>query len=95
MTVEGRPDIARDVMAQSRYAWVFFVAYLLIATFMVLNLFIAVVVNVVVILCKRYPLYHFEQVFGFQIREAFIDILHDEVGGCVRVWRVDGVIHQH
>jgi len=45
MTVEGWPDIARSVMAQSPYAWMFFVAYLLIATFMVLNLFIAVVVN--------------------------------------------------
>lgn len=45
MTVEGWPDIARTVMAQSPQAWVFFVAYLLVATFMVLNLFIAVVVN--------------------------------------------------
>ena len=45
MTVEGWPDIARSVMAQSPLAWLFFVAYLLIATFMVLNLFIAVVVN--------------------------------------------------
>ena len=45
MTVEGWPDIARGVMAQSPYAWMFFVAYLLIATFMVLNLFIAVIVN--------------------------------------------------
>jgi voltage-gated sodium channel len=45
MTVEGWPDIARPVMAQSPHAWVFFVSYLLIATFMVLNLFIAVVVN--------------------------------------------------
>jgi len=45
MTIEGWPDIARGVMAQSPYAWVFFVVYLLIATFMVLNLFIAVVVN--------------------------------------------------
>lgn len=45
MTVEGWPDIAREVMAQSPYAWIFFVTYLLIATFMVLNLFIAVVVN--------------------------------------------------
>jgi voltage-gated sodium channel len=32
-------------MAESPYAWIFFVTYLLIATFMVLNLFIAVVVN--------------------------------------------------
>jgi voltage-gated sodium channel len=45
MTVEGWPDIARGVMVHSPYAWIFFVAYLLIATFMVLNLFIAVVVN--------------------------------------------------
>ena len=45
MTVEGWPDIARGVMAQSPHSWIFFVVYLLIATFMVLNLFIAVVVN--------------------------------------------------
>ena len=45
MTVEGWPDIARAVMVHSPYAWVFFVVYLLVATFMVLNLFIAVVVN--------------------------------------------------
>lgn len=45
MTIEGWPDIARGVMAQSPFAWIFFVAYLLIATFMVLNLFIAVIVN--------------------------------------------------
>ena len=45
MTVEGWPDIARQVMETAPYAWIFFVAYLLVATFMVLNLFIAVVVN--------------------------------------------------
>jgi voltage-gated sodium channel len=45
MTVEGWPDIARGIMGQSPHAWVFFVVYLLVATFMVLNLFIAVVVN--------------------------------------------------
>jgi voltage-gated sodium channel len=45
MTVEGWPDVARSVMTQSPHAWIFFVVYLLLATFMVLNLFIAVVVN--------------------------------------------------
>lgn len=45
MTVEGWPEIARGVMAHLPHAWIFFVSYLLIATFMVLNLFIAVVVN--------------------------------------------------
>ena len=45
MTVEGWPDVARSVMTQLPHAWIFFVVYLLVATFMVLNLFIAVVVN--------------------------------------------------
>lgn len=45
MTIEGWPDIARGIMVRSPYAWIFFVVYVLIATFMVLNLFIAVVVN--------------------------------------------------
>ena len=42
---EDWSHIARGVMAKSPYAWMFFVTYLLIATFMMLNLFIAVVVN--------------------------------------------------
>jgi Ion transport protein. len=45
MTVEGWPDIARELMTKTPYAWIFFVIYLLVATFTVLNLFIAVVVN--------------------------------------------------
>jgi len=35
MTVEGWPDVARSVMTQSPHSWIFFVVYLLIATFMV------------------------------------------------------------
>lgn len=45
MTVEGWPDIARGLLRSAPYSWIFFVVYLLVATFMVLNLFIAVVVN--------------------------------------------------
>jgi voltage-gated sodium channel len=45
MTVEGWPDIARGVMKTEPWAWVFFVVYLVTATFTVLNLFIAVIVN--------------------------------------------------
>jgi voltage-gated sodium channel len=45
MTLEGWPDIVRTVMTQKPFAWVFFVTYILIATFSVLNLFIAVVVD--------------------------------------------------
>ena len=45
MTGEGWPDIAQQVMAEVPLAWIFFVAYILVSSFMVLNLFIAVVVS--------------------------------------------------
>lgn len=45
MTGEAWPDIARAVMAQAPLAWIFFVVYILISSFAVLNLFIAVVVS--------------------------------------------------
>ncbi|MEV6865651.1 ion transporter [Streptosporangium subroseum] len=45
MTGEAWPDIAEQVMQEQPWAWVFFVGYILISTFVVLNLFIAVVVN--------------------------------------------------
>jgi voltage-gated sodium channel len=45
MTLEGWPDIVRSVMQEKPFAWIFFVIYILIATFSVLNLFIAVVVD--------------------------------------------------
>ncbi len=45
MTIEGWPDIARPLMVQAPWAWAFFVVFILVSTFTVLNLFIAVVVN--------------------------------------------------
>jgi voltage-gated sodium channel len=45
MTMEGWADIARELMVQAPWAWAFFVVYILVSTFTVLNLFIAVVVN--------------------------------------------------
>lgn len=45
MTGEGWPDIAKEVMAEHPYAWIFFVVFILVSSFMVLNLFIAVVVS--------------------------------------------------
>jgi voltage-gated sodium channel len=45
MTTEGWADIAREVMARQPLAALFFVVYILISTFTVLNLFIAVVVS--------------------------------------------------
>jgi voltage-gated sodium channel len=45
MTGEAWPDIARAVMAVHPWAWIFFVLYILVVGFAVLNLFIAVIVN--------------------------------------------------
>ncbi|WP_424533818.1 ion transporter [Sphaerisporangium viridialbum] len=45
MTGDGWSDINRDVMEHHPSAWVFFVIFVLICTFVVLNLFIAVVVS--------------------------------------------------
>ncbi|WP_423462742.1 ion transporter [Promicromonospora sp. MS192] len=45
MTGEAWPDIARVVMETHPSAWIFFVLYILVVSFAVLNLFIAVIVN--------------------------------------------------
>ncbi|GAB3657570.1 hypothetical protein GCM10027589_17750 [Actinocorallia lasiicapitis] len=45
MTADGWSEIARDVMAKQPFAWVFFVIYILVSAFVVLNLFIAITVN--------------------------------------------------
>ncbi|MBB5078872.1 ion transporter [Nonomuraea endophytica] len=45
MTGEAWPDIAREVMAVHPGAWVFFVVFILLCSFVVLNLFMAVVVS--------------------------------------------------
>src|SRR5918992_4930096 len=45
MTGEAWPEIARQVMEEHPLAWIFFVIYILLSTFVVLNLFIAVVVS--------------------------------------------------
>lgn len=45
MTGEAWPEIAAEVMDSHPGAWVFFVVYILVVSFAVLNLFIAVIVN--------------------------------------------------
>ncbi|UFS98404.1 ion transporter [Nocardia huaxiensis] len=45
MTGEAWPDIARTVMDEKPLAWIFFLGYILISTFVVLNLFLAVMVS--------------------------------------------------
>jgi voltage-gated sodium channel len=45
LTGEAWPDIADDVMAVYPMAWIFFLVFILISTFVVLNLFLAVIVS--------------------------------------------------
>jgi voltage-gated sodium channel len=45
MTGEAWPEVARTVMEKAPAAWIFFVIYIMVSTFAVLNLFIAVIVS--------------------------------------------------
>jgi voltage-gated sodium channel len=47
MTLEGWPDIAAQVSRTHSNSWIFFMAFVLLATFTMLNLFVAIVVRVV------------------------------------------------
>ena len=47
MTLEGWPDIAAEVSRTHPRSWIFFLAFVMIATFTMLNLFVAIVVRVV------------------------------------------------
>jgi voltage-gated sodium channel len=47
MTLEGWAEIVREIMIQKPYAWLFFIPFILIATFTMLNLFIAVIVGAI------------------------------------------------
>lgn len=47
MTLEGWPDIAAQVAETHPHSWVFFLTFVMIATFTMLNLFVAIVVRVV------------------------------------------------
>jgi voltage-gated sodium channel len=45
MTLEGWVEIVKSIMEKFPYSWVFFITFIVVTTFMVLNLFIGVVVN--------------------------------------------------
>ena len=62
MTLESWADgIARPVMEMFPYAWVFFVFFILIATFIVFNLFIAVIVDSITADKEKDDRNHFHQ----------------------------------
>ena len=45
ITLEGWIDVNAKAMELSPYAWIYFVTYVIVGTFVVVNLFIAVVIN--------------------------------------------------
>lgn len=45
MTMEGWADISGPVMEKFQYAWLFFLVYMLVTSFAVLNLFIGIIVD--------------------------------------------------
>jgi voltage-gated sodium channel len=45
LTLEGWPDIMREILKTHPFAWLFFVPFVLIATFAILNLVVAVIVE--------------------------------------------------
>jgi voltage-gated sodium channel len=45
VTLEGWVDVMEAAMEASPFAWIFFVSFVMLGTFVVLNLFIAVVIN--------------------------------------------------
>jgi voltage-gated sodium channel len=74
MTLESwSMGIVRPVMTQHPYAWAFFVPFILIATFTMLNLFIAVVVN------AMSSQYHEEEAAHAEAAHAERELLMDEV----------------
>ena len=53
MTLEGWAEIAHSIMTKFPYAWVFFILFILIVTFTMLNLFVAIMVNTMQTLQER------------------------------------------
>jgi len=45
VTLEGWVEVMEAVLSEHPWAWIYFVSFVLIGTFVVLNLFIAVVIN--------------------------------------------------
>jgi voltage-gated sodium channel len=69
--------IARPVMEQFPYAWLFFVPFILVATFTMLNLFIAIIVNTMQTFTEEEHASQREQDKQAELREQ--QLLHTEL----------------
>ncbi len=77
LTFEGWPDIARSVMTIYPNSWIFFVLYILVTSFIIINLFVAVIVDSV----QQEDSHDAEKVTieNFRRLEEKIDLLRDEL----------------
>ena len=78
MTLEGWADIAREIMKTHPKAWIFFVIYILAATFTVLNLFIAVIVDA---MQRQHQVEEHEEQGAIKRIEAELTRLHQKIDG--------------
>jgi voltage-gated sodium channel len=69
MTLEGWVEDVQKVMQTHPYAWVFFISFIVITTFMVLNLFIGIIVN---------AMQEEHASLAADEREAELEAIHDE-----------------
>jgi len=66
MTLEDWPDVAEAVLAAYPMGWIFFVAFILVATFTIMNLFVGVIVAVMDRETSAY--YHMEKAYRARMR---------------------------
>ncbi len=81
MTMEGWADISGPVMDKFSYAWIFFLVYMLVTSFAVLNLFIGIIVDAMQTEALVPLQAHEEEIVDDQTREIMTELaaIKDEI----------------
>jgi voltage-gated sodium channel len=87
MTLENWPDIGEVVLEVYPHAWIFFVIFIVVATFTVMNLFVGVIVAVMDRETSEY--YEYEKLYRINLR-ADMDALQANVESLLQ--KVDGLV---
>lgn len=74
MTMEGWADLAGPVMEKFTYAWIFFLIYMLVTSFAVLNLFIGIIVDAMQSEALAPLQAHEEEIVDDQTREIMTEL---------------------
>ncbi len=77
MTLEDWPDIANPTIALFPWSWVFFISFIVIMTFAVLNLFIGIIVDAMNLVKEEDIADEKDEIIQATSRET--DALHDEI----------------